>query len=164
MIIKHIMRLKNTIVRHWKILKLKLEYGKKIDVKKFHFREGFHVYLEEKGVLKIGKNCFFNNNCSITVRDSVVIGDNCIFGENVKIYDHNHSYLDMNFPISQQGFSVAKIIVENDCWIGSNAVILKGVHIGSHCVIGAGVIVYKDVPDNTLVLCKQELHYIDLIK
>lgn len=50
------------------------------------------------------------------------------------------------------------IIIGNDVWIGMNAIILKGVHIGDGCVIGAGSIITKDVPPysivtNTIKLC-----------
>ena len=47
--------------------------------------------------------------------------------------------------------------IEDDCWIGSNVVILKGVHIGRHSVVGAGVVIYKDLPANSVVVCKQSL-------
>lgn len=157
MLVKHIMRLKNTIARNWKMLKLHIEYGKRLSCKKFHFRDNFHIYIEDKGALYIGRNCFFNNNCAITVREYVSIGDNCIFGENVKIYDHNHRFRDVNCLICKQGYISSSVKIDDDCWIGSNVIILKGVHIGKHCVIGAGVIVHKDVPDNTLLVCKQEI-------
>lgn len=100
---------------------------------------------------------FFNNGCSLTSRKYINIGANCIFGENVKIYDHNHCYKKANLPICKQGFVSAGITIEEDCWIGSDVVILKGVTIGRHSVIGAGVIVYKDVPANSVLVCKQDI-------
>lgn len=156
-LVKHIIRLKNTVVRHLRMLSLKLQYGSQIKLQKFHFRDNFHVYIEDEGILEIGKDCFFNNGCSITARKKISIGDNCIFGENVKIYDHNHCYQNRNQLIRTQGFKAADIEIGNDCWIASNVVILKGVHIGNHCVIGAGIVVYKDIPSNTLVIAKQNL-------
>ena len=156
-ICKHLIRLKNTLYRRYKMFLWHIQYGDRINLKKFHFRNGFRIYLEENGILKIGKNTFFNNNCSITVRRQVEIGENCIFGENVKIYDHNHNFKDMNTLICRQGFSSAKIKIEDDCWISSNVIILKGVTIGKHSVIGAGVIVYKDVPCNSVLICKQNI-------
>ena len=155
--VKHIIRLKNTIVRHIRIIALKLQYGDHFRFKKFHFRDNFHVYVEDDGFIEIGKGCFFNSGCSITARKRIIIGDNCIFGENVKIYDHNHCYKDLNIPVSRQGFSSGEVIIGEGCWIGSNVVILKDVHIGKHCVVGAGVIVHKDIPDNTVSFCKQEV-------
>lgn len=156
-LVKHAIRLKNTVKRHLGVLELKIKYGKQVHMGKFHFRNGFNVYIEGEGKLEIGNNCFFNNYCSITVRDSVKIGRNCIFGENVKIYDHNHAYKDLTKSVDKQGFVSSAVVINDGCWIGSNVVILKGVHIGRHCVIGAGVVVHKDVPENSVVFCKQEV-------
>lgn len=154
---KHIMRIKNTICRRLKMFVLKCQYGKNFRYEKFHFRNGFHVYIEDSGFIKIGKNCFFNNYCSITARKEVVIGNDCIFGENVKIYDHNHKYSEKNILIREQGFIAESVIIENNCWIGSNVIILKGVRIGAGSVVGAGVVVYRDIPDNSVIISKQTI-------
>lgn len=159
-IFKHLSRLKNTLYRRFTMLLLKCQYGSQFQYKKFHFRRGFCVFVEDQGILKIGTNVFFNNDCSITVREKVTIGNNCIFGENVKIYDHNHKYKDADKLICEQGYSSKEVIINDNCWIGSNVIILKGVNIGKNSVIGAGVIVYKDVPENTVVICKQNNYQI----
>ena len=142
-LIKHIIRLKNTVLRHMRMISLKMQYGSQIKLQKFHFRDNFHVYIEDEGLLEIGKNCFFNNGCSI--------------GENVKVYDHNHVYKDLTKSVDKQGFVSSDVVINDGCWIGSNVVILKGVHIGSHCVIGAGVVVHEDIPENSVVFCKQAI-------
>lgn len=157
LVIKHIMRLKNTLRRRWHMKVWKLYYGKQFQAEKFHFRDNFNIYIEENGQLKIGRNCFFNNNCSVTVRKKVTIGDNCIFGENVSIYDHNHCYSEIDKLISKQGFKSDEVVIEDDCWIATNVTILKGVHVGRHSVIGTGVILHKDVPANSVIVCKQVL-------
>lgn len=136
----------------------KIKYGESIKYdKKFKFRSGFKIVIEKDGKLKLGKRCFFNNYCSINCMNNINIGDYCIFGENVKIYDHNHCYSDRDKPIANQGFSTRKIVIGNNCWIGSNVIILPGVTIGNHCVIGAGCVVYKDIPDNSVVLNGNQL-------
>ena len=58
-LIKHIIRLKNTVLRHMRMISLKMQYGSQIKLQKFHFRDNFHVYIEDEGILEIGKNCFF---------------------------------------------------------------------------------------------------------
>lgn len=75
----------------------------------------------------------------------------------MKIYDHNHCYKDTNVPIKDQGYTSAPIMIGKHCWIGSNVIILKGVTIGDNCVIGAGCTIYKDVPDNSVVINQQNL-------
>lgn len=157
LIIKHMMRLKNTLRRRWHMIGWNLHYGKQFKAEKFHFRDNFNICIEKNGQLTIGRNCFFNNNCSVTVRKKVTIGANCIFGENVSIYDHNHCYSETDQLISKQGFKSDEVVIEDDCWIATNVTILKGVHIGRHSVIRTGVIVYKDVPANSVIVCKQEL-------
>ena len=101
--------------------------------------------------VEIGDNCFFNNDCSINSNSYVKIGGGSLFGENVKIYDHNHRFSNFDVSIKEQGFSIGKVVVGKHCWIGSNAVLLKGTEIGDNCVIGAGVIVNGKVPEGTII-------------
>ena len=89
----------------------------------------------------------------------IEIGDGTIFGENVKVYDHNHLYKNTSISIKEQGYSSAPIKIGKHCWIASNVVILKGVTIGDNCVIGAGCVVYKDVPANSILKINQSLAY-----
>lgn len=89
--------------------------------------------------------------------NSITIGTGTIFGENVKIYDHNHCYKDIEIPIKNQGYSSKPINIGKHCWIGSNVVILKGVTIGDNSVIGVGCIIYKDVPSGSILLNRQSL-------
>lgn len=121
------------------------------------FRDGFHLLVEKSGKVIIGNRVFFNNFCSINAMLSVTIDDDCIFGENVKIYDHNHCYQDRSQSISKQGFSTAAIQIGRNCWIGSQVTILKGVTIGDNSIIGAGAVVYQDVPENSIILSNGEI-------
>ncbi|WP_296072604.1 acyltransferase [uncultured Holdemanella sp.] len=76
------------------------------------------------------------------------IGNTVLTGPNVFISDHNHAYEDVEKPISAQGNieNNNKVIIDDDCWIGTNVVICGNVHIGKHIVIGAGTFVNKDIP------------------
>lgn len=121
------------------------------------FRKGFSMMIGKNGEVNIGNNVFFNNYCSLNAIERIIIGDGTIFGENVKVYDHNHCYQDPNVPIKAQGFTSAPVNIGKHCWIASNVVILKGVTIGDNCVIGAGCVIYKDVPEESVMINKQEL-------
>lgn len=135
-----------------KIIFLKILYRNRIEIGKgISFRRGLSVFIEKKGKVRIGENCFFNNYCSINSHLNIKIGDNCIFGEGVKIYDHNHIFINKEIPIANQGFNIATVKVGNNCWIGSNVIILKGVEIGDNVVIGSGCLIYKNIPSNTVV-------------
>ncbi len=134
----------------------KLLYGNHVKFgKRTTFRKRFNLIVESKGCVEIGSDCFFNNDCSISCIYKIKIGAGTLFGENVKIYDHNHRFSDINKPIKKQGYTYSEIIVGNHCWIGSNVVLLKGCNIGDNCVIGAGCIIAENIPSNTIVKSNQ---------
>lgn len=137
---------------YYKLKYNKVEFGYSVN-----FRNNFRVSLSDKARLKIGDGCFFNNDCSINVKKSVEIGKNCIFGENVKIYDHNHKFNRREKKIKDQGYSCAKIEIGDNCWIGSNAIILKGAKIGNNVVVSAGAIISSEIPSDVIV--KNEKKY-----
>jgi acetyltransferase-like isoleucine patch superfamily enzyme len=76
----------------------------------------------------------------------VTIGNAVIFAQNIVMSGLNHSYEDITLPISKQKESTALIVIEDECWIGANAVITAGVTIGKHSVIAAGSVVTKNIP------------------
>ncbi|CAN5171270.1 hypothetical protein BH11BAC6_BH11BAC6_02890 [soil metagenome] len=76
----------------------------------------------------------------------ITIGNNVILAQNIVMSGLNHTYQDIHKPIKDQPVTTAKIIIEDDCWIGANAVITAGVAIGRHSVIAAGAVVTKDIP------------------
>ena len=64
-------------------------------------------------------------------------------------FNHNHARLDR--PIHEQGLSSKGIRIGDDVWIGSGALLLDGVSVGSHCIVAAGAVVTRDVPDWAVV-------------
>jgi len=76
----------------------------------------------------------------------VTIGNNVILAQNIVISGLNHEYKNVNRSIQSQPVTTAPIVIEDDCWIGANAVITAGVTIGRHCVIAAGSVVTKSIP------------------
>ena len=107
------------------------------------------------GCLSIGDRSIFNRNDIIVCHDSITIGDDCAFGPNVVIYDHDHKFGANGY--SKTEYNTAPIIIEDKCWIGSNVTILRGTHIGTGCVVGAGCIIKGDFPPHTLI--KSKNHY-----
>ena len=101
--------------------------------------------LVHGGNLTIGNNVFFNDQCSIACLYDILIGDDCLFGENIKIYDHNHNFRE-DALIRTSGFTYKKVIIGNNCWIGSNVCILAGSVIGDDSVIGANAVVHGNIP------------------
>lgn len=142
----------NHIVALLKMLFYKVIYRNRIIFgKKVTFRKGLSILIENEGKIIIGDGVFFNNYCSLNSLKEIKIGDNSIFGENVKIYDHNHVFKYKDKLIKSEGFKSDKILIGNNCWIGSNVIILKSVSIGDNSVISAGEIVRKSVPSNSIL-------------
>ena len=108
--------------------------------------ENFHV---SSGKLILHDGVFINNSCSFNCMERIEIGAGTMMGEGVRFYDHDHVYTAEK--IEKWQWTTAPIKVGKDCWIGSNVTILKGVTIGDNTIIGAGCIVRKDIPANSVV-------------
>lgn len=82
----------------------------------------------------------------------VIIGDNVMMGPECIIYTQNHEFKRTDIPMRNQGFRKEEpVIIGNDVWIGGRVIILPGVKVGNGVVIGAGTVVTKDIPDNSIV-------------
>ncbi len=130
------------------------------------------IFESEEGEIRIGKNTFINGGTNIISRTKIIIGNNVTIAWHCTIYDHNsHSlnYLDRRkeFEIQKRAYSLGKpfsygknwnivkskpIIIEDDVWIGFDAVILAGVTIGKGAIIGARSVVRKNVKPYTIVI------------
>jgi len=86
-----------------------------------------------------------------TIIGPVSIGNHVNLAQGITVSALNHNFEDAGKRIDEQGVNTAEVTIEDDCWIGANAVILPGVTIGQHSVIAAGAVVTKDVPPHSLV-------------
>ena len=100
--------------------------------------------------LTIGDNSGVGINC--LVGGKARIGDNVMMGPECILYSRNHAHDRTDIPMNQQGFEEERpVCVGDDVWFGARVIVLPGVTIGSHCIIGAGAVVTKDVPDYATV-------------
>lgn len=81
----------------------------------------------------------------------VTVGNDVMFAQNIVLSGLNHGYEDIHLPPSQQPVVTKPIIVEDEVWIGANAVVTAGVTIGKHSIVAAGCVVVKDVPPYSIV-------------
>ena len=86
-----------------------------------------------------------------TVIGPVTIGSHVNLAQGITVTALNHNFEEPNKRIDEQGISTSAVTIEDDVWIGTNAVILPGVTIGNHSVVAAGAVVTKDVPPHSLV-------------
>lgn len=66
----------------------------------------------------------------------IVISKNVMFGPKCSLFAENHNFSDENTTLKSQEVNQKGVVIEDDCWICSNVIILDGVHIGRGCVIG----------------------------
>lgn len=105
---------------------------------------GCNIYL--------GQDCFINLNCTLLDTGKIIIGDRTLIAPDVKIYSAMHPtngyqrYSGAGTLITQ----AKPVIIGHDCWIGGGSIILPGVSIGNNVTIGAGSVVTKNIPDNTI--------------
>ncbi len=101
------------------------------------------------GAVEIGEDSLIG--IGSVVIGPVKIGRDVLLAQNVVISGLNHGYKDINLSIREHKVTTRDIIISDDVWIGANAVITAGVKIGTHCIVGGGAVVTKDVPDYCIV-------------
>ena len=98
--------------------------------------------------IRLGRNVFINQNCTLYDLGGIDIGDDVMIGPNVSLITSSHPLE----PSQRRAFVVAKpIVIERNVWIAAGATIIGGVTIGENSVVAAGSVVTPDVPPNSLV-------------
>lgn len=106
--------------------------------------------LGPEGVVYIGNNVGVSG-ATISARSSITIGDNVLIGSGVLISDNDAHPLLASERNDFSRRQSAPVIIEDDVFVGARAIILKGVSLGRGAVVGAGSVVSRDVPPNTVV-------------
>jgi len=113
-----------------------------------------HVYnfrgLPHAGI-RIGQHSLVGEYTVIRGQGGVSIGDRVYTSPHCQIIAVNHVFDDPYRPFVAQGITAQGIVIEDDVWLGSAAVILDGVRVGRGAVVAAGAVVTQDVPAHTLV-------------
>jgi len=144
----------------------------------FVHKRGRHSIIRRRARLDVLPFRKFNIGKSTTIEDftcinngmgDVIIGDDCTIGigsviiapvtigSDVMLAQHvclsglNHGYEDIHTPPNKQKCTTAEIIIEDECWIGANSVVVAGVTIGKHSVVAGGSVVVKNVPPFSIV-------------
>lgn len=106
-------------------------------------------YCDHGHGIHLGENVFINNCCTFLDGGDITIGARTLIGPNVQIYTPQHPMSYLERRITQE--YAYPISIGEDCWIGGGSIICPGVKIGNRCIVAAGSVVTKDVPDDSLV-------------
>ena len=96
--------------------------------------------------LKVGEKVFINHSLCISAAAGIEIEDGVQIAPQVTILTVNHDLKDKTIV------KCSPVHIKKGAWIGARAIILPGVTIGENAVVGAGSVVTKDVPSNTVVV------------
>ena len=102
--------------------------------------------------IKIGNNVGMSG-VTMYARVGITVGDNTLIGANTKILDNDFHPLDVQSRNANDQAAIAckEVVIGNNCFIGCNAIILKGTVLGDGCVVGAGSVVSGEFPANSVL-------------
>ena len=132
---------------------------------------GTNVSMMDTGIFKGSSNIFIGNNVImaerlqfLTTRAKIIIGNGVMIGSYTCIITGNHRVdvvgkymIDIDEEIEKRDIDDADVIIADDVWIGVHCTILKGVHVGTGCVIAAGAVVTKDIPPYCIYISKDKI-------
>jgi acetyltransferase-like isoleucine patch superfamily enzyme len=130
------------IVRPWR-----LHAGKRVQLE-------HQVYIKitsEEAKIELGDEVFIGFGVVLNILDSLSLGNHVLIAPGCFITDHHHKR-GAHDRIAAQGCESAPVIIEDDVWLGANAVVLPGIRIGRGAIIGAGAVVTHDVEPMAIVV------------
>lgn len=115
-------------------------------------------YVDYGNNIYFGEHCEVNMNCTFLDDNKIIIGDYVLIAPNVQIYTAFHPKNAMERWVKKKddnSFAFCKtqtapVVIGSHTWIGGGVIIMSGVTIGENVVIGAGSVVTKDIPSNTI--------------
>ncbi|RTL49082.1 MAG: acyltransferase [Sphingobacteriales bacterium] len=132
-------------------------FGKLAAIWPHHINVGNRVHIENNVILKfdgpfqegtsilIGSDVFIGTFTEFNIKYSITIGNHCLIASGCRFIDHDHG-IERGQLMKEQLCPGAPIIIGDDVWVGTNAVVLKGVTIGDGAIVAAGAVVTKSIP------------------
>ena len=125
-------------------------YFAKLMTKLKHSQEPINNYYRKAGV-RIGTDCLICSPSILTREPFLIeIGNNVTISTNVTFVTHDNSAKLVFAP--EGGNLFGKIKIGNDCFIGSNSVLMYGVELGNHIIVAAGAVVTKSFREERVII------------
>lgn len=125
--------------------------GSSVRLGQFNMKKG-EIYIEPReqdAQILIGDCCAIMNGCEFIARKNITLGEKTMIGPRVTIYDSDFHGIQPD-KRSELG-ETDPVIIGSNVWIGAEAIVLKGVHIGDNAVVAARAVVTRDVPSGAIV-------------
>jgi acetyltransferase-like isoleucine patch superfamily enzyme len=106
------------------------------------------VYSEHGLSIRVGRNVFVNQGCTLNDIGGIEIGDDVLLGPRVSLISSGHP---VDPAERRTQITAAPIVIERNVWLCAGATVLQGVTVGEDSVVAAGAVVTRDVPPGVLV-------------
>lgn len=127
------------LIKRYQLRRKNIFLGRNVIIGRHSFMETFKT-----GVIFIGDGTNIGRFVTMSSIRKITIGKNCLIGYHVSFLDHDHQVFDPKLPPINGRLTPGKeIVIEDESFIGAHSFILKGVHLGKHCVVGANSVVTK---------------------
>lgn len=121
-----------------------------------HVRIQERVYLDterpDEGYIRIGADSYIGTGTTLFGHRGLEIGDHCLLAQNITLTPYSHISDDPNRNIIEQGGHCEKVTIGRDTYIGMRCAVMYSGNIGEGCVIGAGSVVVKPIPDYSVAV------------
>jgi acetyltransferase-like isoleucine patch superfamily enzyme len=129
-----------------------IKLGNRVTIGKYAIIRPSNIYGGPIGEgLTMGDNSNIGPYNYIGCSGKITIGNNVMLAPRVSIYAENHVFDHLDILIRDQGVEKKEVIIEDDCWIAANSILLAGVTIGKGSVVAAGSVVTENVPPYSVV-------------
>lgn len=109
------------------------------------------VWVDDYRKLKIGANVSIGKSAMLQCLGGITIGNNVMIAHGSQLVSAGHRITAADESMRFSGLEVAPLVLDDDVWIGSGAIVLPGVTVGHGAVVAAGAVVSKDVAPYTIV-------------
>lgn len=110
-----------------------------------------HVWIQAPEKISIGDDCRIHRMVYLDGIGGIEIGSHSGISGGAQIYSANHHYKDKNQLYYYQGYSLGKVVIEEDVWVGAGVFILANVTLAKGTIVAAGAVVTKDTEPFTVI-------------